>query len=57
MVKVQAKISGEFRSHQGAERFAAIRSYIATTRQHDHNIHQHLKHLHTPTGAWLPTTG
>lgn len=55
MVKVQAKISGEFRSHKGAERFAAIRSYIATTRQHDKNIHQHLKNLYTPTGAWLPT--
>ena len=41
MVKVQAKISGEFRSHRGAERFAAIRSYIATTRQHDKYIHQH----------------
>ena len=32
MVKVQAKVSGEFRSRQGAERFAAVRSYIATTR-------------------------
>lgn len=57
MVKVQAKISGEFRSRKGAERFAAVRSYIATTRQHDKNIHHHLKNLYTPTGAWLPTTG
>ena len=53
MVKVQAKISGEFRSHTGAKRFAAVRSYIATTRQHDKNIHEHLKRLYTPTGAWL----
>lgn len=56
MVKVQAKISGEFRSHHGAERFAAVRSYIATTRQNDLNIHQNLKHLYTPAGAWLPAT-
>ena len=46
MVKLQAKISGEFRSRKGAERFAAVRSYIATTRQHDKDIHQHLKHLY-----------
>lgn len=54
MVKLQAKISGEFRSHTGAERFAAIRSYIATNRKQAQNIHHHLKDLYTPTGAWLP---
>jgi transposase len=55
MVKLQAKISGEFRSTTGAERFAAIRSYISTTRKHAQSIHQHLRDLYTPTGAWLPT--
>ncbi len=54
MVKLQAKISGEFRSKKGAERFAAIRSYIATNRKQAQRIHQHLKDLYTPAGAWLP---
>jgi len=54
MVKLQAKISGEFRSKKGAERFAAIRSYISTNRKQAQNIHQHLKDLYTPAGAWLP---
>jgi len=54
MVKLQAKISGEFRSHKGADRFAAIRSYIATNRKQAQNIHHHLKDLYTPAGAWLP---
>ena len=55
MIKLQAKISGEFRSHTGAARFAAIRSYISTNRKQTQNIHHHLKHLFTTTGAWLPT--
>ena len=54
MIKLQAKISGEFRSQTGAARFAAIRSYISTNRKQAQNIHQHLKNLYTPTGAWLP---
>lgn len=54
MVKLQAKISGEFRSRKGAERFVAIRSYISTNRKQAQAIHQHLKDLFTPTGAWLP---
>jgi transposase len=55
MVKLQAKISGEFRSPTGAARFATIRSYISTNRKQHQPIHQHLKNLFTPTGAWLPT--
>lgn len=55
MIKLQAKISGEFRSHTGATRFATIRSYISTNRKQAQNIHHHLKNLFTPTGAWLPT--
>ena len=31
MIKLQAKISGEFRSIHGAQRFATIRSYISPT--------------------------
>ncbi|MDH5291413.1 MAG: transposase [Acidimicrobiia bacterium] len=55
MIKLQAKISGEWRSPTGAARFAAIRSYISTNRKQAQPIHHHLRHLFTPTGAWLPT--
>ena len=33
--KLHRKISGCFRSQQGAERFAHLRSYLSTTRKHD----------------------
>lgn len=55
MIKLQAKISGEFRSPTGAARFATIRSYISTNRKQAQPIHHHLRNLFTPTGAWLPT--
>ena len=55
MIKLQAKISGEFRSPSGAARFATIRSYISTNRKQAQPIHRHLRDLFTPTGAWLPT--
>ena len=55
MIKLQAKISGEFRSHTGAARFATIRSYISTNRKQNQPLHRHLTDLFTPTGAWLPT--
>ncbi|MFN0090003.1 MAG: IS66 family transposase [Acidimicrobiales bacterium] len=55
MIKLQAKISGEFRSHTGAARYATIRSYISTNRKQHQPLHHHLKDLYTPTGAWLPT--
>jgi transposase len=55
MIKLQAKVSGEFRSTTGAARFASIRSYISTNRKQTQPIHRHLRDLFTPTGAWLPT--
>ena len=55
MIKLQAKISGEFRSHTGAARYATIRSYISTNRKQNQPLHHHLKDLYTPTGAWQPT--
>jgi transposase len=55
MIKLQAKISGEFRSATGATRFATIRSYISTLRKQTQNTHHHLHNLFTPTGPWLPT--
>jgi hypothetical protein len=54
MIKLKAKISGEFRSPAGAQRFADARSYISTNRKQGQNIHQHLKDPFAPTGAWLP---
>jgi len=38
MSKVQQKISGGFRTLQGATRFARIRSYISTVRKNNRNI-------------------
>lgn len=38
MMKLQAKISGEFRSLDGAKRFATIRSYISTTTKHQLSV-------------------
>jgi transposase len=37
MAKLQQKISGTFRTETGAQRFAAVRSYIETGRKHGHN--------------------
>lgn len=38
MVKVQQKISGSFRTLQGAHTFANVRSYISTVRKHGQDI-------------------
>lgn len=42
MMKVKQKISGAFRSEQGAEAFCRIRSYISTMRKQGHDIMQAL---------------
>lgn len=54
MIKLQAKISGEFRSLHGAQRFATIRSYISTTTKHGLNVLTNIADLYTNNGAWLP---
>ena len=38
MMKVKMKISGAFRTVEGAQAFAALRSLIATARKQGHNI-------------------
>lgn len=43
MMKVQQKISGCFRSQNGADAFCRIRSYISSLRKQGHNVLQALK--------------
>lgn len=43
MVKVKQKVSGSFRTFEGAVLFATIRSYISTVRKQGRSIFQDLK--------------
>lgn len=43
MIKVKQKVSGSFRTFEGAQLFASIRSYISTVRKQGRSIFQDLK--------------
>jgi transposase len=53
MVKLHDKISGTFRSEDGARAFATIRSYLQTAALNRKNRLEVLRDLFT-TGPWLP---
>lgn len=53
MVKLQQKISGSWRTLNGARDFCAIRSYVSTLRKNQHDILTGLHRLFEDR-AWLP---
>ncbi len=55
MVKLQQKISGCFRTMDGAERYLTVRSYISTARKQGQRPLQVLAQLATGQ-PWLPAS-
>jgi len=53
MVKVQQKISGSWRTFNGAANYCAITSYISTMRTHGDPVLVGLRQLFEG-GVWLP---
>jgi len=53
MVKIAQKISGGFRSIEGAEAFLALRSYLSTAAKHGVNLHDALQQLFD-RNPWMP---
>jgi transposase len=56
MVKLQQKISGCFRTMEGAERFLTVRSYISTARKRGQDTLSVLGAL-AEGRPWLPAAG
>jgi transposase len=54
MVKLQQKISGSWRSLDGAQTYCAIRSYISTMKKHGADVLDGLRQLFDGHG-WLPS--
>ena len=54
MVKLQQKISGCWRTEQGAKHYMRVRSYISTARKQDQRPIVVLHNLATGH-AWMPT--
>ncbi|MEZ4860333.1 MAG: IS66 family transposase [Caldilineaceae bacterium] len=55
MIKVKQKVSGAFRTSDGADTFCAIRSYISTVRKHGINVISAIRHS-LAGQPFLPTT-
>lgn len=55
MIKVQQKVSGCFRSVEGAERFCVISSYISTVRKQGINLMESIKAAFTRDQAISPS--
>jgi len=53
MVKLQQKISGGWRSENGAHAFLDVRSYLSTARKHQQSAMDVLRDLFTGH-AWIP---
>jgi len=53
MVKVQQKVSGGFRSFEGAQAWLAIRSYLSTAAKNGVNVLHALQHL-CRDDPWMP---
>ena len=48
MIKVHQKITGGFRSEQGARNYALFRSYISTVKKHRLGVFEAIKNLYNP---------
>jgi transposase len=53
MVKLQLKISGSWRTLEGARNLCAFRSHVSTLRKHDRNVLDGLRQLFEGR-TWLP---
>jgi hypothetical protein len=54
MAKIQQKISGGWRTAQGAERFLAVRGYLSTAAKQGRNLLDAVIRLFDGRGAWIP---